>query len=74
MPTLEDAKAATEVRRAQARARAEAIAPTVRKLQAEGATSLREIAEGLSKNEIPTSRGLPTWSAVQVQRLLAIIG
>jgi DNA invertase Pin-like site-specific DNA recombinase len=47
------------------------ILPTIAKLQAEGAISLRQIAAGLNALEIPTPRGAGEWSAVQVQRTIA---
>jgi len=50
--------------------RAADIAPTIRKLQEGGATSLRAIAAGLNTQGIPTARGSGTWSAVQVSRVL----
>jgi DNA invertase Pin-like site-specific DNA recombinase len=50
-------------------ARAE-IMPTIAKLQASGATSLRQIAAALNAMEIPTPRGHGEWSAIQVQRIL----
>lgn len=64
--------------RAQARAavakraddRAADIAPTIKQLQAGGATSLRAIADALNAQGIPTARGGGTWSAVQVSRVL----
>ena len=40
------------------------VAPTIRRLQAEGATSLRAIAAGLNAQGIPTARGGGTWSAL----------
>jgi hypothetical protein len=46
------------------------IGPTVRALQAAGATSLRAIAAGLNEQGIPTARGAGKWSAVQVARVL----
>nr|WP_244513882.1 recombinase family protein [Methylobacterium sp. UNC378MF] len=36
-----------------------------------GALSLREIAAGLNDHGIPTARGGASWSATQVQRVLA---
>jgi DNA invertase Pin-like site-specific DNA recombinase len=50
--------------------RAADIAPTIRKLQAAGATSLRGIAAGLNDQNIPTARGNGKWSATQVARAL----
>jgi DNA invertase Pin-like site-specific DNA recombinase len=53
----------------RADARAADIGPTIKALQAAGATSLRSIAAGLNEQGIPTARG-GRWSAVQVQRVL----
>ena len=44
------------------------IGPTIRKLQAAGKTSLRAIAA------IPRARGQGEWSAVQVARVLELLG
>ncbi len=60
-------------RQAHAQKAAEArasVLPAIAKIQASGATSLRQIAFGLNALEIPTPRG-GEWSAVQVQRVLA---
>jgi DNA invertase Pin-like site-specific DNA recombinase len=57
-------------RQQRADARAADIGPTVKALQAGGATSLRAIAAGLNERGIPTARGQGTWSAVQVARVL----
>jgi DNA invertase Pin-like site-specific DNA recombinase len=54
----------------RADARAADIGPTIKSLQAAGATSLRAIAAKLNEAGIPTSRGGGTWSAVQVARVL----
>jgi|SRR5882757_5675753 len=51
-------------------ARAADIGPTIKGLQASGATSLRAIASGLNAAGIETARG-GQWSAVQVMRTLA---
>jgi DNA invertase Pin-like site-specific DNA recombinase len=51
-------------------ARASDIAPTIKALQASGATSLRAIAAGLNAQGIPTAKGAGAWSAVQVARVL----
>jgi hypothetical protein len=50
------------------RGRAE-ILPTITKIQAAGATTLRQIAAELNALEIPAARG-GEWSAVQVRRIL----
>jgi DNA invertase Pin-like site-specific DNA recombinase len=54
----------------RADARAADVAPTIKALQAAGATSLRAIAAGLNAQGIPTAKGNGQWSAVQVQRVL----
>jgi hypothetical protein len=43
----------------------------IRELRASGARSLRAIAAGLNERGIPTAQGAGSWSAVQVQRVLA---
>jgi DNA invertase Pin-like site-specific DNA recombinase len=54
----------------RADARAAEVAPTIKALQAAGATSLRAIAAGLNAQGIPTARGQGKWSANQVARVL----
>jgi hypothetical protein len=49
--------------------RAADLLQTIRSIQADGAVSLRQIAGGLNKRNIPTVRG-GEWSAVQLQRAL----
>ena len=61
--------ASAAVRAAKAAARAEDLAPVLDELRAEGAVSLRELADGLNARNYPTARG-GQWSAVQVQRVL----
>ena len=67
-----DAARAAAVRAAQERAegRAADLAPTIKALQAAGATSLRAIAAGLNDQGIPTARGEGEWTATQVMRVL----
>ena len=61
--------AARQVRTERAeRSRAELL-PTIAKIQAAGATTLRQIAAELNALEIPAARG-GEWSAVQVRRIL----
>jgi DNA invertase Pin-like site-specific DNA recombinase len=55
-------------RHRKAEQRTKDLAPTIAELRAQGATSLRQIAEGLNERGITTARG-GRWSAVQVQRL-----
>jgi DNA invertase Pin-like site-specific DNA recombinase len=69
-PTAKMQKASKVALQARADARAADVAPTIKALQAGGATSLRAIAEGLNAKKIPTARGAGTWSAVQVMRVL----
>jgi DNA invertase Pin-like site-specific DNA recombinase len=54
----------------RADARAADVGPSIKALQAAGATSLRAIADGLNEQGIPTARGIGQWSAVQVSRVL----
>ena len=51
--------------------RAADLLPIVRDIQSNGATSLHRIAAVLNERGIPTARG-KQWTAVQVQRLLAL--
>jgi DNA invertase Pin-like site-specific DNA recombinase len=62
--------AGTRAIQKRADARASDIGPTIRALQAAGASSLRAIATGLNAQNIPTARGRGIWSAVQVARIL----
>jgi DNA invertase Pin-like site-specific DNA recombinase len=64
------AKASALHRGAKAEKRTADLVPRIRHYQAEGATSLRQIATRLNEEGIPTARG-GEWSAVQVQRVLA---
>jgi DNA invertase Pin-like site-specific DNA recombinase len=50
--------------------RAADIGPTIAKLQDGGARSLRDIADGLNQQSIPTARGSGRWTAVQVSRVM----
>jgi DNA invertase Pin-like site-specific DNA recombinase len=63
------AKASAEVRGATASKRAADLMPAIRRIQAEGAVTLRDIAAALNNEEIPTARG-GVWSAVQVSRVM----
>jgi DNA invertase Pin-like site-specific DNA recombinase len=62
--------AGRRVRRDQVDRARSGVLPVIAKLQASGASSLRQIAAGLNVAEIPTPRGQGEWSAVQVQRIL----
>jgi DNA invertase Pin-like site-specific DNA recombinase len=69
-PTAKMVRRSTAVVQQRANARAADIAPTVKSLQAAGATSLRAIAGGLNAQGIPTARGNGQWTATQVARVL----
>lgn len=70
VPSSEDRKAAAEARTARAVDRAASIAPAIKAIQEAGVMSLKGIAKALTEREIPTPRGLPTWNAMQVKRVL----
>ena len=59
-----------EVRTAKADRRAHDLAPIVREVREEGATTLGAIAKALTARGIETPRGKREWSAMQVKRLL----
>ncbi|KMO20362.1 recombinase family protein [Methylobacterium indicum] len=64
------AAASASVRSAGAKHRAEDLARDIAELRAKGATSLRELAAGLDRRGLTTSRGA-TWTATAVRRVLA---
>ena len=66
------AAAARAARSRQVAARTADVLPVVRQVQAEGASSLREIAWGLQAQGVRTPSGKEHWSAAQVQRLLRV--
>jgi DNA invertase Pin-like site-specific DNA recombinase len=68
--TAEMRAAGIAARQQRSTSRAVDIAPTIKSLQAAGATSLRAIAAALNEQGIPTARGGGQWSAVQVARVL----
>lgn len=68
--TAEMRAAGIAARQQRSASRAADIAPTIKSLQAAGATSLRAIAAALNEQGIPTARGGGLWSAVQVARVL----
>jgi hypothetical protein len=57
----------------RARQRAVMVAPTIKKLQASGVTTLQGIAAELNKQGIPTPSGKGQWQPEQVRRVLARI-
>jgi len=60
-----------EARLAASEARVADLAPVTAELQAAGVTSLGGLARGLTERGIPTARGGPKWTPVQVSRVLA---
>ena len=64
------AAAARAARSRQVAARTADVLPVVRQIQAEGASSLREIARGLQAQGVQTPSGKEQWSAAQVRRVL----
>jgi DNA invertase Pin-like site-specific DNA recombinase len=66
VPTAKHRVLSTAALGRKADGRAADLAPTIKELQAAGATTLRAIADGLNARRIPTSRGSGEWSAVQV--------
>ncbi len=63
-------EASRAMRTGKAEARASDLAPLIKELQAQGVTSLREIAKALNDRGIPTARG-KEWAPEQVRRVLA---
>jgi hypothetical protein len=55
----------------RARQQAAIVAPTIKKLQASGVTTLQGLAVELNKQGIPTPSGTGQWQPAQVRRLLA---
>jgi hypothetical protein len=55
--TDEGRRVAATARTGKARARAADLAPLIKELQAEGVTTLRDIAKALNERGIPTARG-----------------
>lgn len=66
-------QASLRTRQENARLRALDLAPIFADVQAAGATTLSAIATALNARGVPTARG-GSWSAAQVQRVLARIG
>ena len=59
-----------KIRAAKAARRAQDIAPTIAEIQAEGVSTLAQIAAALNRRKIPAPRG-GEWQAVQVSRVLS---
>lgn len=70
IPTIDTRAKATASILDKANAVAIDLEPVIRRLKNEGATSLRDIANGLNNAGIPTPRG-GSWQAVQVSRVLS---
>jgi len=68
--SAEQTQKATEGRVRAADAVAERVLPIIRKLQADGYTTLVEIASMLTFGKVQTARGNMTWNATQVKRML----
>jgi DNA invertase Pin-like site-specific DNA recombinase len=66
-------RASAKVRSEQSQRRAADLLPVIEAIKAEGAVSLRQIAEGLNQRGILTARN-GAWSAVQVSRLMEHTG
>jgi DNA invertase Pin-like site-specific DNA recombinase len=67
--SAEASAAGRATKTAQALARAADVHPIIADIQAGGAKSLREIADGLNSRGIPTARG-GQWSAVRAERVM----
>ncbi|WP_020187618.1 recombinase family protein [Methylopila sp. 73B] len=70
-PTDEHRLAAAKAKAEAAKRRAADLAPIIADLRANGATSLGAVARELTARGIPTATGCGSWSAVQVQRVVA---
>ncbi len=60
-------------RHQRATARAADVRPIIAELQAEGVTSLAQLAAALTERGIPTSRGADRWSPMQVSRVMKTV-
>lgn len=67
-------RAAAETLSARADQHAAALAGTIKKIQASGATSLRAIARELERRGVPTARGRASWTPASVSNVLRRIG
>lgn len=64
------AKISAEVRSEKAMTKCNDLLPVINAIRAEGATSLRRIAQVMSERELVTPRGGYKWTATQVARIL----
>lgn len=69
--TAEDTAKGRAARTAKAKQHASDLAPAVARIEAEGATSLRQIAAKLDEEGFPTASGGGVWTAAAVQRVAA---
>jgi hypothetical protein len=69
-PTVKMRTKSAAASQQRASASADNIVPPIAELQADGATSLRQIAAGLNAKDIPTARGEGAWTAPRVKRVL----
>lgn len=68
---LDQARAlSAALRREKATSHSCELAPVIEDLRRNGITTLRAMAEALSKRGIPTARGKAVWSPMQVSRVL----
>jgi DNA invertase Pin-like site-specific DNA recombinase len=72
-PSPEARGRALAATQARAEMRAADLFPVIAELQERDATSLRAIANGLTRGGIPTARGGSEWSALQVRRVLELV-
>lgn len=68
--STEQTRKASEGRTRAANEAAERVLPVIRKLQADGYTTLQELAGMLTFGKVATARGGTTWTATQVKRML----
>ena len=71
--TAEQRAMGRAVQAARSTARAADVRPIIAELQAEGVTSLAQLAAALTERGIPTSRGADRWSPMQVSRVLKAV-
>jgi DNA invertase Pin-like site-specific DNA recombinase len=63
-------EAGNDAQRRLAKRRAVALLPIIKELKGDGATSLKDVADGLNARNIPTAHG-GKWQPTQVMRVLA---
>jgi DNA invertase Pin-like site-specific DNA recombinase len=70
IPTKEARRRAAESVQRRVLSKARDLAPIIKNLQASGAESLRAIADGLNRMDVPTVSGKGMWNAELVRRVL----